>query len=316
MPENINEQLNIADAKGGKNNEGGENSRPKFDISADNPELSKTTSQLNDLHSMVAGDKQIDAETLNKIREQILALKNKEKEKHSISVNYTHPDGKQETINLDLETKLVDFFSFYQETNIDLPPDFANTIRDIWKKNQTEIERAIEQNGFDDMLIIPPTTDIGDLSKKMRMSKNYHDLINPRGLAVSWPETLADIPFVSQNTDKPRLILVHKTQNFKDRPELQQTIDTKAEDVKMDQALTLEDYLIFQRKYFEETGKHLEDDVIKGSVVSTWLATKSGDGVVYSGWRPDYHQLSVHVHSLGSRFQSPSNGVRPARSFF
>ena len=28
---------------------------------------------------------------------------------------------------------------------------------------------------------------------------------------------------VSQNVDKPRLILVHKTQNLKDRPELEKT---------------------------------------------------------------------------------------------
>jgi len=33
MPENINEQLNIADANGGKNNEGGESSRLKLEVS-------------------------------------------------------------------------------------------------------------------------------------------------------------------------------------------------------------------------------------------------------------------------------------------
>jgi len=42
-----------------KNNEGRENSRPKFEISQANPELSKTTSKLNDLYAKVAGDKQL-----------------------------------------------------------------------------------------------------------------------------------------------------------------------------------------------------------------------------------------------------------------
>jgi len=55
---------------------------------------------------------------------------------------------------------------------------------------------------------------------------------------------------VSQNADKSRLILVHKTQNLKDRPELKKTLNIKGKDVKLEEALTLEDYLVFQKKYF------------------------------------------------------------------
>ena len=181
-----------------------------------------------------------------------------------ISAEYTHPDGHKEQITLDLEAKLLDFISFYKKTGLDLPSDFEDTARDIWQKNQAEIEQAMRENGFDDMLIIPATPDLKELSEKMKIENGYYDHIK----SSSTVQTLDGIPLISQNTDKPRIILVHKTQNLKDRPELKQTLNTKGQDVKIDQALTLEDYLVFQKKYFEETlhasggqaGKHLDED--------------------------------------------------------
>ena len=230
--------------------------------------------------------------------------KEKKSQNQEISAAYTHPDGKQETINLSLETKLADFLSFYQATNIDLPADFEDTVRDIWEKNQTEIEQAIEQNGFDELLIIPPTPDIGDLSEKMKMDNGYYDAIK----SSSTVQNLKGIQFASQNTDKPRLVLVHKAQNLKDRPELEKTLNIKGKDVKKDQALTLEDYLIFQNKYFKETGKHLDEDGW------TWLATGTGARLVNSCWDPDDGWLLVGANDPED--QDGHLGVRPARCFF
>ena len=221
-----------------------------------------------------------------------------------ISASYAHSDGKNETITLDLEAKLQDFISFYKKTKVDLPPDFENTIRDIWERSQIEIEQAIEQNGFDEMLLIPATPNIGDLSEKMKTENGYYDNIK----SGSTVQTLNGIPLASQNVDKPRLILVHKIQNLKNRPELLKTLNTKGQDVKMDQALTLEDYLVFQRKYFEETGKHLDENGW------TWLATKSGARLVYSDWYPDSRKLYVAAADLES--QNDRLGVRPSRCFF
>ena len=221
-----------------------------------------------------------------------------------ISASYTLPDSRKETITLNLEANLQDFISFYQKTKVDLPPNFEDTIRDIWERNQTKIEQAIEQNGFDNLLIIPATPDIGDLSEKMKMENGYYDYIKSN----SNPQNLNGIPLTSQNVDKPRLVLVHKTQNLKDRPELKQTQNTKGQDVKMDQALTLEDYLVFQRKYFEETGKHLDEDGW------TWLATKAGARLVSSLWDPGLHRL--YVNALDLDYQYDTLGVRPSRCFF
>ncbi|MEI6420399.1 MAG: AAA family ATPase [bacterium] len=197
--------------------------------------------------------------------------KEKNKQVSEISAEYTHPDGRKETISLDFESKLQDFISFYQKTNLDLPADFEDTVRDIWDKNHDEIEQAIEQNGFDEILIIPGGIPLPDLSDKMKVGNQYY-------LSDNFKAGGAFAKAVSQNTDKTRILLVHKTQNLKDRPELKKTLNTKGQDVKLDQALTLEDYLVFQKKYFTETSKHLDEDGW------TWLATKSGARLVSSGW--------------------------------
>ena len=221
-----------------------------------------------------------------------------------ISATYTHPDKKKETITLDIEKKLEDFLSFYKKTKIDLPQDFEETIKDIWERNGDQIEKAIEENGFDEMLIIPADLSIKEVSEKMKMKNGYYDGIK----SSSTVQTLDGIPFKNQNTDKPHIVLVHKTQNLKDRPELKATLNTKGKDVKLDHALTLEEYIIFQRKYHEETGKYLDEEGW------TWLSTKSGARLVYSSWDPGDGELYVNANALAP--QRPHLGVRPSRSFF
>ncbi len=163
------------------------------------------------------------------------------------------------------EQKLQDFQRFYQSHNINLPPNFADQIRDIWENNTQKIEQAIEQNGFDDMLLLPGGIPLPELNAKMTVG--YKPTYEGDNFKAGGSFALAK----SQKTDKPRLVLVHKTQNLRDRPE---TLNIQGQDVKQDQILTLEDYLIFQRKYFEETKKHLDE------VGWTWLATTSGARLV------------------------------------
>ena len=218
-----------------------------------------------------------------------------------LSATYTHPDGKKETITLDFEAKLQDYISFYQKNNIVVPADFEDTVHDLLNRNQAEVEQAIEQNGFDDLLIIPGGIPLTELKDKLTMEKGYYTGSN-------FDEGGGFAGAVSQNTDKPRLILVHKTQNLKDRQELRNTLNTKGKDVKMGETLSLEDYIVFQRKYFEETGKHLDEDGW------TWLATKSGARLVCSNWYPSNHQLYVFASDL--TYQFDCLGVRPARCFF
>ena len=213
---------------------------------------------------------------------------------------------KPETITLDIEQKTTEFIDFYKKTSVNLPPDFGESVQDIWSRNIEGIQEAIEQNGFDEVLIMPAGLDIGDLSKKMTMKNGYYDWIKSSGNVKS----LDGIPFTNTNTDKPHIILVHKdrAQNLKDRPELAKTLNVKGQDVDLENTLSLQEYLIFQKKYFEETGKHLDEESW------TWLATKAGARLVYSCWNPGDGELSVGAGDLDG--QATGLGARPSRSFF
>lgn len=208
----------------------------------------------------------------------------------------------QESISLDIEKKLEEFISFYQQSKIDLPPNFENDIKEIWNRNADEIKESIEQNGFDDILLMPENMPLSDLHTKMT-----------EGYKATWEGSnfTAGGSFAgakSQNVDKSRIVLVHKTQNLKDKPELAKTLNIKGEDAIKSEILTLEDYLVFQRKYFKETSKHLDESGY------TWLATKSGARLVFAGWDPSGGQVGVGANALG--YRNGARGARPSRSFY
>jgi hypothetical protein len=209
----------------------------------------------------------------------------------------------QESINLDIEKKLDEFISFYQQNKIDLSPDFEENIREIWSRNIDEIKENIEQNGFSDILLMPENIPLADLNTKM--TEGYK---TETWESSNFTEGGGFAGAKSENVDKPRIVLVHKTQNLKDNPELAKTLNIKGEDAIKSEMLTLEDYLVFQRKYFKETGKHLDE------VGATWLATYAGARRVYAGWDPSDGQVYVIADDLSARDERL--GARPSRSFF
>ncbi len=217
---------------------------------------------------------------------------------------YTNPDTNQvelqETITLDLEAKLQSTLAFYQSINLDIPPDFEDQIRDIWSRHQDEIEQAIATQGFNDLLLLPPTPNLPDLANKTEMEQGYWTSDN-------FTEGGGFAQAKSQNTNQTRLLLVHHTQNLQDHPLLKQTLNIKGQDVNLSEALTLEDYLLFQRQYFAQNNKHLDEDGW------TWLATHSGPRLVCARWFPGDHRLRVDAGDLTS--QDGYLGVRPTRCF-
>ena len=210
---------------------------------------------------------------------------------------------KQESITLDLEQKLQEFVDFYKTNKIDTPPDFKDSIRAIWENNIDDIQKAIEENGFDEMIIIPGNIPLTELNTKM--TGGYK---NATWESSNFQSGGSFAGAKSQNVDKPRIVLVNKTQNLKDRPELKKTLNIKGEDLDLKKILTLEDYLIFQRKYFEETKKHLDEDGY------TWLGTMAGARLVNAHWHPGNEQVSVDASGLD--YQYGNLGARPSRSFF
>ncbi len=229
-----------------------------------------------------------------------------------ISTTYTHPDGQQEIITLDIEAKLQDFVSFYQKTKVNLPPDFEDTIRDIWERSQTEIEQAVEQNGFDGILLVPGDIPLADLAEKMKMENGYY--------FYQVKNDFSDI--TSQKVEKSRIILFHHVDSLTEitqKTGLDVHLNiTGAEAQKLYQTnpenylSTIEDALVLERKYFEETGKHLSDWTTKSA---QWLpGSKSGSRLVNANWNPGAGRLEVNAHALD--YQFADLGARPSRSFF
>mgnify|MGYP001579060380 FL=1 len=217
-----------------------------------------------------------------------------------LSTSYTRPDGRVETITLNLESKLQEFIDLYAQTNINLPPNFKDTIRSIWNNNQVEIEKAIQQQGFNELLILPGNIPLPELKDKMSMENGYLE-----GSNFTSGGSFASAK--SPNVTKARIVLVHNAQDLQDRQELAQTLNIKGQDVKLDQALSLEDYIVFQRYYFEKTGKHLDE------VNYTWLNTKSGACLVHSIWSPDDGILYVRASDPDDR--ASHLGSRLSRCF-
>jgi hypothetical protein len=219
--------------------------------------------------------------------------------------------GSPETITLDIEKKTQEFLDFYKKTGVDTPPDFESDIQDIWDRNSLEIQEAIEQNGFDEMLIIPANIPLADLADKMKMGKGYYT-----GSYFDQGGGFAGAK--SSNVDKPRIILYHKMSlpEITAKTGLDTHLNITGGDMEKlylqnpDQYLsTLEDFLVME-KVNETT--HISDYTQKSA---TWLVgTKSGSRLVISYWRPDSGKLCVYADDLG--YQSGDLGARPSRSFF
>ncbi len=224
---------------------------------------------------------------------------------------YTNPETKKvernETITIDIEKKLEEFTSFYQKTKVDLSLDFESEVKNIWERNQDEIKKAIEQNGFDEVLIIPGNLSLPDLAGKMKMNKGYNIGSSFDGFDE---ENFTDAVKSKSGADKSRIVLVHNVKNLEDHPELAKTLNIKGEDLDKRGLLTLEDYIIFQKKYYESAKEHPDEDRY------TWLATKKSgsDDLVYSGWLSYFNKLAVHAFNPGYHFEVC--GARLSRTFF
>ena len=242
--------------------------------------------------------------------------------------------SKIETINIDIETKINNFADFYETKHkINLPPDFVETAKEVWSRNFEEIKSEIEKYGYNQILIIPEDLpDLGELNEKMTegyRNKTYQS--NNFKLGGSF----AGI----KNTGKQkfRIVLVHDAQNLADNPILKETkgksvvdlsglskkeveerikkgkeipINFKLKDGRTLQAggLSVAEYEIFQRVYFEEKAKHLNQEDW------SWLmGSFSGSRVAGAGWDPGDGQVILSVGDPGD--QNDDLGVRPSRSF-
>ena len=226
----------------------------------------------------------------------------------TITTDYTYKNetGKEitETIELDFEQEISSLIEFYKKHKIEVPVDFEEQMQDIWQRNSEDLREAIEKYGFDETLFIPGGLSVPDVHTKM--SAGYNETYQGSNFRSS-----GSFEGVKEKTIEPRIILVHKNRakNLADRSELKETLGKTAESfIKSEETMSLTDYLIYQKKYFEETGKHLDSDTW------TWLpGSRVGARVVCARWSPVVGQLIVSAYALGS--SSPFIGCRPSRCF-
>ncbi len=227
-------------------------------------------------------------------------------EKITVEYKYNDEIGNEqtETIELDIEKSLESFAAFYEKHNIDLPADFEEKIKDIWERNHDQIRAEAERLGFDELLIIPGNLNLPELHKKM--TEDYNETWQGENFKAG-----SSFQGVQETTDETRIVLVHKNraQNLKDRQELKATLDKTIQSfIDKGENIALTDYLIYQRKYFEENQKHLDE--------INWIClpgSKSGARFGSARWSPAAGELLVFARV--AEYRSVLLGCRLSRCF-
>jgi len=116
-----------------------------------------------------------------------------------------------------------------------------------------------------------------------------------------------------------RIVMARKAKELTDDEKLNETVGKSIDDLEAKDGLFEKygvggmaeaEYLIFQRVYFQDTGKHLDVKFY------TWFAASSrprSGRVPYGHWSPDFERLSFY--SSDPDFQNDDQGCRLAGSF-
>ncbi len=251
--------------------------------------------------------------SLRKAKKEVLG----ESFEPTISAEYKYKDekGKEmvENIEIDFEQKLAQALKFYKEHGIAVPEDFAEQMKDIWEENRDEMQKQIEEFGFDEVLIIPANLKLSDAFDK-ELTKGYKKKDGSVGEPTYWGEKKEDIVSDSRSS-KDRIILVHKNKakdlydTSETLPILKETLGKKGGEFKPEEGMTIEEYFVLQRQFYEEFSVYLDE---KGA---TWLpGSKVGSQVVRACFDPADGR--VHVWASDPGLSRPFIGCRPSRCFF
>jgi hypothetical protein len=271
-----------------------------------------------------------DTSEIKRLRKEIEEKITQVKEKiipKEIKAIFKNPETNQEKeIVFNLRERIKESQVFYQKFNLPVPDE--KEIRAIWRKNYKEIQKEMETYGYDEMLIIPenlPNTESLNqtlIESMPNTTATYQSNIFKKGNGFSGAK--------HTEKTKTKIIFCHQDQNIHenekanifnkqtlgknilqlsglDQAELERRVqnqenipinfETEINGQKIliqSEGLSLNEYLIFQRQYFEKTNNHLDE---KGW---TWLLkTFSASRVVVSSWNPDNRQLSVRAYDLG-----------------
>ncbi|MFZ5364582.1 MAG: hypothetical protein ACOZBH_00005 [Patescibacteria group bacterium] len=184
------------------------------------------------------------------------------------------PEGKE--VKFELREQLEYWRNFYKEAGVDwaeLPEEIK-----ITEEQAKEIERLIEELGFDKMMIIPAglTGKVGKDGK----DENYVKLHEK--MSADYNDTYQDPNFeagggfegLRNKSNGLRIIVTKEVQNLKDNELFKQTLGKSVDDLEGKKGIFVEKgvrgidtatYLVWQREYFKRNKKHLDE------VGWTWL---------------------------------------------
>lgn len=230
-------------------------------------------------------------------------------------------EEKTEKIKIDFNKKLNYSLEFYERYFVDLPPDFSETMRDIWAKNIDEIEKVVTEKGFDEILLVPAGISPGEFFEKANKIDTSGRLSVGHNFWYCTDDNFASV--VAENM-KPKIVLIHKSrcQNLLDRPDLALTMNKTCQSfIDQGENLTLTDYLIFEEQYAETTGKQLESSCwLPGSAINETEKRRNPNlGGIYIEWkRGGNYPLRGRddIDTANSNIPLEKVGCRLSRSFF
>ncbi|MDO9231319.1 MAG: hypothetical protein Q7U36_02415 [bacterium] len=294
--------------------------------------------------SIKSGNLEKTKELKQEIEEKLQTLKEKITPKKIIA-KFSNPEttkteNKDKDIEIDLEKEIQWQKAFYKEHKLSFN---EQEVKQILRLHKFEIQKEMAMYGYDQILIIPENLPITEnlnqtlIESMPNTTATYqsNDFKTGGGFAGATTESR-----------KTKIILTHSDQNIYENPdanffakqtlgknimqlsnliedEIQEKIRTNQpipinfetrinNQTKKIQAegLSLNEYLIFQRQYFEKNNqqKHLDENGW------TWLPKScSASRVVVAHWYPDARRLDVSAYGLG---HSDGNlGCRLSRSF-
>ena len=261
-----------------------------------------------------------------------------------LQATWKNPESQVErAIEIDINKEIESFAKMYQD-NLGLSLD-RQKITEIWNSQFAEIKAEIEKYGYDMVLLIPDNLpSVQEINTKLieTMDEGANGQVAATYQSGNFQQggSFAGVKNTAQSGC--RIVLTKNEQNIKGTtdpllkatlnkniisltgltgPEINtrmqsgtelpisfttkvgaQDIDVKAE------GLSLAEYMILQRSYFDKTQTHLDEDGW------TWL-TKSGSGsrVVRALWAPGVRQLRVAATDPSD--SAVDLGLRLSRSF-
>jgi hypothetical protein len=234
-----------------------------------------------ELTNAIKSGKTEKAQKLKKEIEQKLSNLKRELLPKKFVAIFVNPETKtEEKKEIDAEKAIAEQSEFYEKHNI---KNFdENEVWRIFKKHKKEIQKEMETYGYDNITIIPaklPTTE--ELNQKM--TGDY---------AKTWKSESFDGKeglnmIVHAESQKTKIILTHSDQyiyeNDEANPFLKETLEKSFNRLNTEKihGLSLNEYLIIQRQYYENKKTYLD------KIGWTWLpqsCSPYSNSVVIARW--------------------------------